>query len=277
MFNFFLLKIASDDLFFPGLLELIFRSIWFLPQLVYYTKYQENFRCSDVTLLHVYYLGYMCIMVCVLFVQFFIVQISSRGTITNVQPRRHINKFLYIRTFLVFTEFIWSVIGCIWLVRTKWNVCSTLVYFTVLANIIFCAVAIILLIVILVFIFDPISHLPEGDIQRKNILYEWLRTVCCCCYCCLYTGNSRSPSYENSYKQISSILEHLFRGGNMTPSDVLAGIILKSNKEPDQYNREFINFKKSKNQTNSFKANRQLKIDQIPKWMSVNEACYYIK
>lgn len=127
------------------------------------------------------------------------------------------------------------------------------------------------------FIFDPISHLPEGDVKRKNILYDWLRTIFCCCWCCLYTGNSRSPHYENSYKQISSLLEHLFRGGNMTPSDVLAGIILKSKKEPDQYDREFLHFKKNESLSGSIKASKQLRLEQIPKWMTVNEACYYIK
>jgi hypothetical protein len=30
----------------------------------------------------------------------------------------------------------------------------------------------------------------------------------------------------------------IFRGGDLTPSDVLAGIILLSNKEIDQYKRE---------------------------------------
>jgi hypothetical protein len=63
----------------------------------------------------------------------------------------------------------------------------------------------------------------------------------------------------------------------MTPSDVLAGIILKSKKEPDQYDREFLHFKKSEALSGTLRANKQLRIEQIPKWMTVNEACYYIK
>ena len=266
-------NIASDDLFFPGLFELLFRSFWLFPQLFYYVQYQADFQCADVALLHVYYLGFLCMMLAIIAVQFWIVVISSRGTITNTSPRRHINQFLYVRSLLVLSEFAWSVIGIIWLVRTKWDICSTLVYVSVLANIIFCGVAIFFLIIVLIIIFDPISHLPEGDVQRRNILYDRLRTIFFCCYCCLYDGNSRSPHYENSYKQISSLLEMIFRGGDMTPSDVLAGIILLSNKEPDQFNRESLNFRKYQKENRLSK----LKIEQIPKWMSINEACHYVR
>lgn len=89
---------------------------------------------------------------------------------------------------------------------------------------------------------DPISHLPERDVaQKRRILYQRIKRLFFCCTCCLYDtagSASRSLTYENSYKQISNLLEMIFRGGDLTPSDVLAGIILLSNKEIDQYKRE---------------------------------------
>ena len=104
-------NIASDDLFFPGLFELLFRSFWLFPQLFYYVQYQADFQCADVALLHVYYLGFLCMMLAIIIIQFWIVLISSRGTITNTSPRHHINQFLYVRSLLVLSEFAWSVIG----------------------------------------------------------------------------------------------------------------------------------------------------------------------
>lgn len=45
------------------------------------------------------------------------------------------------------------------------------------------------------------------------------------------------------------MLEMLFRGGDLTPSDVLAGIILLSNKEMDQFKRERVIYAKQLKKT----------------------------
>lgn len=57
----------------------------------------------------------------------------------------------------------------------------------------------------------------------------------------------------------------IFRSGNMTPSDVMAGIILLSNKQTNQFNRE------------SWIKRRDINIGNIPRWMNINEAAYYFK
>lgn len=67
----------------------------------------------------------------------------------------------------------------------------------------------------------------------------------------------------------------IFRNGDLTPSDIAAGIILLSQKELDQFNRESaINKKYEKNR---IKKLSKSEIEAIPKWMNVNEAAYYIK
>ncbi len=146
--------------------------------------------------------------------------------------------------------------------------CFTLVYYDVLANIVFCFVAILSLTIIIIVLMDPISHLPTDEISlRRTRILSHLRALCCCCY--VFVGNS--PNYNNSYNQISSILELLFRGGDLTPSDITAGLLLLSKKEMHQYEREFRMFRTSMNQANSALANvRQ-------SWMNVNEASYYIR
>ena len=293
-------NLASDDLFYPGLFELIGRFLWFIPQLAYYIEYKPNFECYEADLLHIYYLGYLAIMSVIILLQLGIVIISTRGNIMYVEPRRHINKFLYARTFLVVFEFVWSIVGIIWLTKTKWSACSNIIFAIVLSNICFCLFAVLILAILLFVLLDPISHLKEGEVhKRREILYTRIKSLFFCCYCCLYNeaGNSRDIHYENSYKQISSILEMVFRGGNLTPSDVLAGIILLNLKEVDQYKREIkLHNKLRKSKLNLIKKQKleqrlqktmQLSsntnpipvadLNDIPSWMNVNEAAYYIR
>jgi sn1-specific diacylglycerol lipase len=217
-------NIASDDLFYPGLIELISRSLWLSPQLFFYIKYKEYYNCPETDLLHTYYISFLCTMTLIIFVQFWIVNISSRGTIADSKPRRLMVKFLYLRTFLVILELAWSIVGTIWLANVKIKECSLVVYYTVLANLIFCGIAVFFMFIVIFIVFDPLSHLDENDIQKKrNILNYLLNKMCCCFYCCLHTGNSRQANYENSYKQISALLEMIFRNGDLTPSDIAAG------------------------------------------------------
>jgi sn1-specific diacylglycerol lipase len=201
-------NIGSDDLFYPALLELVVRAVWFFPQLFYFYQYPTSFHCNKTELLLSYYIGFLVLMVVIMLCQLCIIIISSRGTITNDEPRKRMNIFIYIRIFLTLAETTLSILGTIWLATADWKSCSMLLCFTVLANILFCVVALCFLLIVTFIIFDPISHLPENDyISKRNILYERLKTIFFCCYCCLYTANTRSPHYENSYRQISSFLE----------------------------------------------------------------------
>lgn len=253
------------------------RTVWLTPTLAYYIKYQPSFSCNESLLLHIYYIGYLAIMGSILLTQIFIVAISSRGTIMFPHPRRHMDKFVYVRLSLVALEIIWNVVGIVWMCKTEWSECSDLIFVSVLVNIVFCFVAVITLVIVLFFLLDPISHLPEGDTHKKrDILYNRIKNLFFCCYCCLYSsgGNSRSIHYENSYRQISSMLEMVFRGGNLTPSDVLAGIILLNIKEVDQYKREIKLHKKTNEKR---RMEHVLRLNEIMPWMNINEASYYIR
>jgi sn1-specific diacylglycerol lipase len=280
MLLFELFRIASDDLFYPGLLELVCRAAWLASQLFLYFQYQSEFQCAAVDLLHIYYIGFLLMMLTIVCVQFFIVYLSTRGTITHVEPRRHMNKFLYVRTLLIFIEIVWSCIGAVWLFKVNWNSCSKFIYVSVLINIAFCSIAFLFLVVVLFVVFDPISHLPENDIiNKRKILYAQIKKIFFCCYCCLYTSgdNSEREYYENSYKQISSLLEMIFRGGDMTPSDIAAGILLLGRKENDQFRRELKWSKKLNAAATSTTAIEYAEETAPPKWMNINEAAYYVR
>ena len=133
-------------------------------------------------------------------------------------------KFIYCRSILVLIELTWSIVGSVWLGNVRIKDCNSIVYWTVIANLLFCAVAVFFVIIVIFIVFDPLSHLDENDIVKKrNILNYYINKMFCCFYCCLKTGNSRKNNYENSYKQISAMLEMIFRNGDLTPSDIAAG------------------------------------------------------
>jgi hypothetical protein len=156
-----------------------------------------------------------------------------------------------------------------WLVeaRTPAN-CFSLVFYDVLANIIFCFVAIVSLSLILIILMDPISHLPTDEISlRRTRILSHFRALCFCCN--IFVG--KGQHYTNSYNQISAILELLFRNGDLTPTDLTAGLLLLSKKEIHQYEREFRLFRSSAiNQPSTALQVRH-------SWMNVNEASYYIR
>jgi sn1-specific diacylglycerol lipase len=65
----------------------------------------------------------------------------------------------------------------------------------------------------------------------------------------------------------------IFRGGDMTPSDILSGIILLNLKEVDQFNRE-----NNRITVGSSRQNKQKSIiTDRPLWMNINEAAYFIR
>ena len=261
-------NISSDDFFFPVLIELILRAIWLIFQIVLYLKNGSILRCKDASLLNVYFIGFLLLMFTIIFTQIMILIISSRGTISNARPRRKINIFLYMRILLLVIETVWNCIGVTWWMYTKtdFNSCPRLVYFSVLANIIFCFIAILTIIIAVILLYDPISHLPQHDITSKRTrLLDYITFLCC--FCCMLRGNSRDKNYKNSYDQIGTILEFIFRGGDLTPSDITAGVLLLSNKERNQFCREKIQTENYKPEHHSLR----------PNWMNINEASYYIK
>lgn len=265
---------ASDDLFYPGLVELISRTVWFVPQLIYYFQSGGTYTCPDTMLLHIYYIGFLCTMASIIFAQLSIVIISARGTITNSRPRRHMNKFLFLRMLLVLVEVSWSIVGTVWIASISMESCSPVVYWTVVLNLGFCAIAVFFLLIVVAIVFDPLSRVNQNDVtSKRNIIEYYINRLCCCFTCCLDSGKNNRKHYENSYKQISRLLEMIFRNGDLTPSDIAAGIMLINNKEVHQCTREFKEHL-SKRQQNM---RRLIKVDEIPKWMNVNEASYFIR
>jgi sn1-specific diacylglycerol lipase len=255
-------------LFYPGLIEFISRLTWFCPQAFYYFQSGDIYKCADAQILHIYYIGFLCTMAAIIPIQLLIVIISAQGTITNTKPRRHMNKFLFIRMLLILFEISWSIVGTVWIASIKMGSCSPIIYWTVVLNLVFCGIAVFFLIIVVLFVFDPLSHLDQNDVtQKRNVIEYYLNKLCCCFACCLDSGPKSRESYANSYKQISRLLEMLFSKADLTPSDIAAGVMLINNKTLPQLPREF----------HRHTTCRKTNISQIPAWMNINAASHFIR
>jgi hypothetical protein len=102
---------ASDDLVYPSLFEILFRSTWLVSQIILYTIHNQKFECVDFNLLKVYFIGFLCTLISIITIQAVILYISMRGTISDSEPRRAITKFIYVRIVLMIFEVVWSSIG----------------------------------------------------------------------------------------------------------------------------------------------------------------------
>ncbi len=205
-------------------------------------------------------------MTVIIIVQLFIVIISAQGTITDTQPRRHITKFLSVRLFLILFEMAWSIVGTVFIAQWRTSRCSYIVFATVLVNLIFSVLSLVIIITILIFLFDPFSHVDTNDVSAKTRIIEnyYLKL---CCFCCLNSGIKKSENYANSFQQISRLMSMFFVKSDLTLSDIGAGIMLINNKTLPQLPREF----------HTHKVCKKTNIDEIARWMNTNEAAHFVR
>jgi sn1-specific diacylglycerol lipase len=268
---------ASDDLFYPVLVELTCRCVDLAQQFIFFVKKRDEFH--EKSLLNIYYLFNLTLQLLILTVDICIMFISTRGTISNEKPRRHMSKLLYIRLFFIISEIISMFIGVFLLTRISIDFSWGSVYLTVVVNVIVNFLVIIIILILALCLFDPVSNLSDeepAETKINNVL-QYLKRLFCCCYCCfsrMKMKNKIDMNYKNSFKEITALLEIFIRHGDMVPSDIAAGLILIGNKEVNQFERESIKHKKmSKNRIE----NDDKEMEKRAQWMNINEATHYFK
>ncbi|XP_037671178.1 diacylglycerol lipase-beta isoform X2 [Choloepus didactylus] len=106
--------IASDDLVFPGLLELFVRVLWWIGILTLYLRYREKLDCARGALLSSYLVVLIILLAVIICTVSAIVCVSMKGTICNPGPRKSMSKLLYIRLALFLPEMVWASLGAVW-------------------------------------------------------------------------------------------------------------------------------------------------------------------
>ncbi|NXH91416.1 DGLB lipase, partial [Edolisoma coerulescens] len=231
--------IGSDDFVLPGAFELFVRLVWWIGILVLYTVHKGQFNCPGGGLLHSYLLGLLILLASIICALSALVYISMQGTISNPGPRKSLPKILYTRLLLYFPEFIWAVVGAVWVSDNSVQ-CEKTVINGVIGTVIASWIIIVFTIFGVVIVFDPLGgkktfYLPEGvsrnleSSQSGQLLYNvkssatrvWekrIRLLCCCIV--------QDDDHRVAFTSIAELFRNYFSDTDLVPSDIAAGLIL---------------------------------------------------
>ncbi|OCT64218.1 diacylglycerol lipase-beta [Xenopus laevis] len=230
--------IASDDLVFPGAFELFIRLIWWIGMLVLYFVHKGHFDCVGGAILRSYLIVLIVLLASIICVVSAIVYVSMQGTIANPGPRKCMPKLVYIRLALYVPEFVWAVLGAIWVSDNRMQ-CDRVVVHVILFAVIASWVIILLTTIAIVLVFDPLGRKKTlyrpSDLQNlessqsEQVLYNvrkastrvWetrIRLLCCC----IGKDNDNRVAFSN----IAELLNSYFSDTDLVPSDIAAGLTL---------------------------------------------------
>ncbi|NXH21265.1 DGLB lipase, partial [Bucco capensis] len=231
--------IASDDFVLPGAFELFVRLAWWIGILVLYTVHKGHFNCPGGGLLHIYLLVLLILLAFIICALSALVYISMQGTISNPGPRKSLPKLLYTRLFLCFPEFIWAVVGAVWVSDSSVH-CDKTVISAIIGTVIASWAIIIFTIIGVVIVFDPLGgkktfYLTDSaprnleSSQSGQLLYNvknsatrvWekrIRLLCCCIV--------QDDDHRVAFTSIAELFRNYFSDTDLVPSDIAAGLIL---------------------------------------------------
>lgn len=210
-------NISSDDFVFPGLTDLIVRSLWVICSLVIFIVHNP-FGCSTFVWLPIVSL---MIFLNVLSggLSFALAMLSAQGSIMEMEKRRHVSTLLYARLPVFFVEVIWTIT-------------TTLLSFNIFYNAdnlckiesgIRIAVVIEWILVISIFIgaicvFNP----HEGRRMDRSLVDErlyWKRNF----FLCKMRADSQ---VRQALDDIAMLISQFFEDNNYVISDIIAGLLL---------------------------------------------------
>ncbi|NWU66215.1 DGLB lipase, partial [Pterocles burchelli] len=231
--------IGSDDFVLPGAFELSVRLLWWIGILALYAVHKGQFNCPGGGLLHSYLLVLLILLASIICALSALVYISMQGTISNPGPRKSLPKLLYTRLLLYLPEFIWAVVGAVWVSDSSVR-CEKTVINVIMGTVIASWVIIIFTVIGVVIVFDPLGgkktfYLTSSvnrnleSSQSGQLLYNvkntatrvWekrIRLLCCCIV--------QNDDHRVAFTSIAELFRTYFSDTDLVPSDIAAGLTL---------------------------------------------------
>ncbi|KGL73154.1 Sn1-specific diacylglycerol lipase beta, partial [Tinamus guttatus] len=207
--------------------------------LVLYTVHKGQFDCAGGGLLHSYLLVLLVLLAAIICALSAIVCISMRGTISNPGPRKSLPKLLYTRLLLYLPEFIWAVVGAVWVSDSSVH-CEKTVMSVIFGTVVASWIIIVFTIIGVIIVFDPLGgkktvYLTDGvcrnleSSQSGQLLYNvkstatrvWekrIRLLCCCIV--------QDDDHRVAFTSIAELFRAYFSDTDLVPSDIAAGLTL---------------------------------------------------
>ncbi|KAM3859342.1 diacylglycerol lipase-beta [Diretmus argenteus] len=233
--------IASDDLVFPGAVELFVRILWWIGTLILYTLHKGKFGCNGGGILHSYLVVLLVLLALIILSLCAIVYVSAQGTITNPGPRRSIPALVYVRALLYVPELVWACLGAVW-VSDDSQGCEPATVGAVIAAVVASWIVLLSTGLGVVFVFDPLGNprpppaamqpLGVRDMEssessqflstaRSLAIQVWenrLRLLCCCL--------PQDEGHRAAFSSIAQLVSGFFSDTDLVPSDIAAGLAL---------------------------------------------------
>ncbi|NXL89772.1 DGLB lipase, partial [Alectura lathami] len=230
---------CSGHLSFPTVTSVTLLSCRWIGILVLYTVHKGQFSCPGGGLLHSYLLVLLALLAAIICTLSALVYVSMQGTISNPGPRKSLPKLLYTRLLLYLPEFVWAVVGAVWVSDSSVH-CESTVINVVIGTVIASWVIIVFTIIGVLIVFDPLGgkktfYLTDGvnrnleSSQSGQLLYNvkntatrvWekrIRLMCCCIV--------QDDDHRVAFTSIAELFRAYFSDTDLVPSDIAAGLIL---------------------------------------------------
>ncbi|KAJ8246358.1 hypothetical protein GJAV_G00266850 [Gymnothorax javanicus] len=233
-------SIASDDLVFPGVAELIIRIIWWIGILVLYMIHNGQFNCPGGAVLHNYLVVLLVLLAAIILSLCAIVYVSAQGTITNPGPRRSIPVLVCVRFLLYLPELVWACLGAIW-VSDDSRGCDAAGVAAVISAVVASWIIMFFTGIGVLIVFDPLGSRRRSATQygagarnlessestqllhtaRSLATRVWesrLKLLCCCL--------PQDDSNRAAFSSIAPLFSGFFSDTDLVPSDIAAGLSL---------------------------------------------------
>ncbi|GIX74047.1 diacylglycerol lipase-beta [Caerostris darwini] len=238
--------LASDDFFFIGVIDLIFFLPWLSWIVVIYVSFLENrSSCSSVEnfmFVNISLFGLIILIFVNLILGALYVCFSTRGTISNPEPRYHVATVTYVKLFVCILDLMLAIYGTIVLYRGDF--CDIIgVSSAIKVSTIFQWVGTCLRIFSILSLYDWnfTKHSKEGFEKeyfngsvRKGTLKRWnlrLQTIFLWC-------TSSTEARKQAMQTASELLALLSCDLDLVVSDVVAGLLLYRQKCFELYQTE---------------------------------------
>lgn len=233
-------NIGSDDFVFSGAVDVIIRSIWLVVVVAVYAHYNDELgeSCHSGDLLHVYFIGLLVFLVITIIIAVLMVYISMQGTISNSEPRKRLPIVIYIRLGVAVPEVVWNALGTRWAFSSE-DTCHDNIVGVAKGTVIIGWLLLLFAIISLIILFNPFNNKSKGKKQRvrsfkrasrrtfsTSTAKQWEKRCKCMFMCAM--GDDRSAGVFATLAQLSA---DYFKGVDLVPTDVLAGLVLLSRKQ----------------------------------------------
>ncbi|KAK7134174.1 hypothetical protein R3I93_017547 [Phoxinus phoxinus] len=236
-------RIASDDLVFPGAIELFIRAVWWVVTLVVYINHKGRFDCQGGAYLHNYLVVLLVLLAAIIFTLCAVVYVSAQGTIMNPGPRRSMPVLVYLRAVLYVPELVWAVLGAVW-VSDNSTGCKPEEVGAVIAAVVSSWIILLSMAVGVLVVFDPLGSQRSGvslddrsgvrgldleSSESSQIFYTahtlasrvWESRLRLLCFCLPQDDNHRA-----AFSSIAQLVGGFFLDTDLVPSDIAAGLAL---------------------------------------------------